>query len=382
MFLHFTVSSYNGLELAEARNETHKPNSFTDVAIHKRGKSMKAVYFYTHGGPEVLEFGEIEQPEPGSDEVQVRLRASALNHADLWTRRGWPGIKLQYPHILGSDGAGEISCVGEGVSDFVVGDRVVINASISCGQCSLCKSGKDNLCRDWHLLGESLRGTYAEYVVVPSRNVLKLPNDFDYQLAAAAGLVFHTSWHSMVTRGNVQEGETVLIIGASGGVNHASIQIAKYLGAKVIVVGSSAEKCKFAESMGADLLIDRSREENWSKSVYLANEKQGVDVVIDNVGAGTMPLSMRAARKGGRILTVGNTAGPTFEIDNRYIFGKHLTIIGSTMGTERDFNEVMNLVFQGSLKPALDQNYPLEDAAQAQIRLEAGKQLGKITLEI
>jgi NADPH:quinone reductase-like Zn-dependent oxidoreductase len=343
---------------------------------------MKAVYFHTHGGPEVLEYGEIERPEPNSGEVQVRLRASALNHADLWTRRGWPGIKLEYPHILGADGAGEISCVGEGVNDFMAGDRVVINSSISCGECSLCKSGRDNLCRDWHLLGESLRGTYAEYVVVPSRNVIKLPNGFDYRQAAAAGLIFHTAWHSMVTRGNVQEGETVLIIGASGGVNHASIQIAKYLGAKVIVIGSSAEKCKFAESLGADFLIDRSKEENWSKTVYMATEKQGVDVVIDNVGAGTMPLGMRAARKGGRILTVGNTAGPTFEIDNRYIFGKHLTIIGSTMGTESDFKEVMNLVFQGKLKAALDHDYPLEEAAQAQIRLEVGKQLGKITLEI
>jgi NADPH:quinone reductase-like Zn-dependent oxidoreductase len=232
------------------------------------------------------------------------------------------------------------------------------------------------------LLGESIRGTYAEYVVVPSRNLLKIPDGFDYRSAAAAGLVFHTAWHSLVTRGKLQAGETVLIIGASGGVNHASIQVAKYLEAKVIVVGSSVEKLKFAESMGADVLIDRSKEENWSESVYIATGKQGVDVVVDNVGAGTMPMSMRAARKGARILTVGNTAGTTFEIDNRYIFGKHLTIIGSTMGTLSDFKEVMTLVFEGKLAPALDRNYPLADAAQAQIRLAAGEQLGKITLEI
>jgi len=343
---------------------------------------MKAVYFYTHGGPEVLEFGELDRPEPKADEVQVRLKASALNQADLWTRKGWPGLKLEYPHILGADGAGEVSALGEDVTDFALGDRVVINSSISCGQCSLCKSGRDNLCRNWHLLGESLRGTYAEYVVLPARNLLKLPDGFGYREAAAAGLVFHTAWHSLVTRGKLQAGETVLIIGASGGVNHASLQVAKYVGAKVIVVGSNKEKLEFAEALGGDILIDRSKEEDWSKSVYFTTDKQGADVVVDNVGAGTMPLSMRAARKGGRILTVGNTAGPTFEIDNRYIFGKHLTIIGSTMGTINDFKEVMTLIFQGKFKPALDQDFPLEEAAQAHIRLEAGKQLGKIILAI
>jgi NADPH:quinone reductase-like Zn-dependent oxidoreductase len=343
---------------------------------------VKAVYFHTHGGPEVLEFGEIQQPEPQADEVQVRLRSSALNRSDIWTREGWPGLKLSYPHILGADGAGEVSVIGEDVSEFVPGDRVVINSSISCGHCSLCQSGQDNLCRDWHLLGEHLRGTYAEYVVLPARNLLKLPETFDYRVAAAAGLVFHTAWHSLVTRGKLQAGETVLIIGASGGVNHASIQVAKHLGAEVMVVGSNTVKLEFAQSLGADVLIDRSKEEDWSKTVYYLTEKRGVDVVVDNVGAGTMPLSMRAARKGGRILTVGNTAGPIFEIDNRYIFGKHLAIIGSTMGTINDFKEVMNLIFQGILRPALDQDFPLEDAAQAQIRLESGKQLGKITLEI
>ncbi|OGO18611.1 MAG: hypothetical protein A2Z14_12160 [Chloroflexi bacterium RBG_16_48_8] len=343
---------------------------------------MKAVYFYTHGGPEVLEVGETDTPEPNADEVQVRLRASALNRSDLWAREGWPGLKLAYPHILGADGAGEISALGEGVTEFKLGDRVVINSSIGCGRCSLCQFGKDNLCRDWHLLGESKRGTYAEYVVVPSRNLLKLPDGFDFRSAAAAGLVFHTAWHSLITRGGLQADETILVVGASGGVNHASIQIAKHVGARVIVVGSNSEKLEFADSLGADVLIDRSKSENWSKTVYLETEKQGVDVVVDNVGAGTMPLSMRAARKGGRILTVGNTAGPTFEIDNRYIFGKHLTIIGSTMGTIRDFKEVMTLIFEGKLKPALDRDYPLEEAAQAHIRLAAGKQLGKITLEI
>jgi NADPH:quinone reductase-like Zn-dependent oxidoreductase len=343
---------------------------------------LKAAYLRKHGGPEVLEFGDLETPLPKTGEVQIHLKAAALNRADLWTREGWPGLKLTYPHILGADGAGTVSTLGNGVERFSIGDPVVINPSISCGTCELCLSGKDNLCRNWHLLGEHVSGTYAEYVVVPVRNLLKIPVDFSYRHAAAAGLIFHTAWHSMIKRGNVVAGETVLIVGASGGVNHASIQVAKYVGAKVIVVGSNKEKLKFAESWGADLLIDRSRDHDWSESAYKLTDKQGVDVVIDNVGAGTMPLSMRAARKGGRILTVGNTAGPTFEIDNRYIFGKHLTIIGSTMGTIRDFKEVMTLVFEKKLAVALDRDYPLREAVKAQIRLDTGQQLGKITLEI
>jgi NADPH:quinone reductase-like Zn-dependent oxidoreductase len=350
--------------------------------VHLGEGALKAILFYNHGGPEVLQYGEFETPLPGAEEIQIRLKSAALNRSDLWTREGWPGLKIEYPHILGADGAGDISTLGEGVSEFQPGDRVVINSNLGCGQCPTCLSGKDNLCQHWHLIGESMRGTYAEYIVMPARNVLKIPPDFDYRFAAAAGLVFHTAWHSLITRGNLQAHESVLVVGASGGVNLASIQIAKYVGARVYVIGSSQEKLRLAESFGADVLIDRSKEENWSKAVFLATNKQGVDVVVDNVGAGTMPLSMRAARKGGRILTVGNTAGATFEIDNRYIFGKHLTIIGSTMGTQSDFRTVMGLVFAKELLPVLDREYPLQDAAEAQIRLGAGRQMGKITLAI
>jgi NADPH:quinone reductase-like Zn-dependent oxidoreductase len=343
---------------------------------------LKAVLFHSHGRPEVLAYSDFPAPEPMPGQVQVRLRAAALNRADLWVREGWPGLKLEYPHIPGADGAGEVSSLGEGVTDLEVGDRVVINSSISCGACSHCLAGKDNLCHEWHLLGETMRGTYAEYVVVPAINLLPLPKTMGYEEAAAASLVFHTAWHSLITRGHLGKGESVLVVGASGGVNTASIQVAKYIGAKVYVVGSTPEKLALAESHGADELIDRSREENWSKAVYLATERQGVDVVVDNVGAGTMPLSLRAARKGGRILTVGNTGGAKFEIDNRYIFGKHLSVLGSTMGTHTDFATVMGLIFEGKLKPVLDRQYPLKEAAAAQERLAAGQQMGKITLGI
>lgn len=342
---------------------------------------MRAVLFYEHGGPEVLQVTEFPTPCAGRGEVLVRVKAAALNRMDIWTRKGWPGIKLEYPHILGADGAGSIAAVGEGVTGWKEGDRVVINSNLGCGRCEFCLAGQDNLCREWRLLGETVRGTYAEYVVVPARNIYPLPAGFDEHLAAAAALVFHTAWHSLITRGNLRPSERVLVVGAAGGVNLASIQIAKLAGAEVYVVGSDAQKLAVAKSLGADHLIDSSEEENWSKTIYSLTEKRGVDVVVDNVGT-TFALSFRALRKGGRLLTVGNTGGAKFEIDNRYIFGKHLAIIGSTMGNLRDFATVMDLVFAGKLKPVIDRSYPLGEVREAHQRMEEGKQMGKITLDI
>jgi NADPH:quinone reductase-like Zn-dependent oxidoreductase len=304
-----------------------------------------------------------------------------MNRMDIWTRQGWPGIKLAYPHILGADGAGEIAALGEGVTGWQVGDRVVINSNLGCGACEFCLAGQDNLCKDWHLLGETVRGTYAEYLAIPARNLLKIPDGFDEGVAAAAALVFHTAWHSMITRGDLRPAEKVLVVGAAGGVNTACIQVAKLTGATVYVVGSNPEKLTIARGLGADYLIDRSKEENWSKTIFTLTGKRGVDVVVDNVGI-TFPSSLRTLRKGGRLLTVGNTGGPKFEIDNRFIFGKHLSIIGSTMGNLRDFATVMGLVFDGKLRPVIDRRYPLEQVRQAHQRMEAGEQNGKILLEI
>jgi len=343
---------------------------------------VKAMLLHEHGGPEVLQYEEFPTPVPGPNEVLVKLHAAALNRVDLWVRDGWPGLKLDMPHISGSDGAGVIEAVGSRVEDIQGGDRVVINANIGCGKCDFCLAGEDNRCRDWHLLGETIRGTLAEYVVVPARNVLRLPDDMHFAPAAAASLVYLTAWHSLITRGDLRPGERLLVVGASGGVNTACIQIAKLTGAEVFVVGSSEEKLELAEALGADTLINRSEEENWSKAVYLATGRKGVDVVVDNVGAGSMMMSMRSARKGGRILTVGNTGGAKFEIDNRFIFGKHLSIIGSSMGTLRDFDTVMGLVFAGKLKPVIDRTYSFKETPDAERRLEAGDQMGKIVIEI
>jgi NADPH:quinone reductase-like Zn-dependent oxidoreductase len=342
---------------------------------------MKVVLFHLHGGLEVLEYTDFPTPEPGQGQVLVKLEAAALNRVDIWTRNGWPGIKLEYPHIPGSDGAGTIAGLGTCVAGWNIGDRVVINSNLGCGHCPACIAGQDNRCREWHLLGETVRGTYAQYVVVPATNIYPVPADFNLRMAAAAALVFHTAWHSLIIRGELKAGESVLIVGASGGVNSASIQIAKFAGATVYVVGAGAEKLRLAASLGADYLIDRLKDENWSKTIYSMTDKRGVNVVVDNVGT-TFPSSFRAAAKGGRILTVGNSGGAKFEIDNRQIFGRHLSIIGSSMGTRADFASVMDLIFGGKLKPVLDHDFPLEDARAAQERLEMGEQLGKITLSI
>lgn len=342
---------------------------------------MKAVLLHEHGGPEVLNLSEIPMPEPGDNQIRIQIGAAALNRLDLWVREGWPGIKLEYPHILGADGAGVVDELGPGVEVVSVGDRVVINPNLSCGECRYCVAGLDNQCKSWRLLGEHLGGTFCEYIVIPADNAFPLPDDFPFTEAAAAALVFQTAWHSLITRGGLRAGESVLIVGASGGVNTASLQIARLAGATTIVVGSSPEKTALAKSLGADEVIDRSQEE-WSKAAFHMTDRQGVDVVVDNVGKGTMPSSLRAAKTGGRILTVGNTAGPKYEVDHRYLFHKHLSIIGSTMGTRADFAQVMSLVIEGRLKPVMDQTYPLEAYGEALARLEAGEQMGKIALEI
>jgi NADPH:quinone reductase-like Zn-dependent oxidoreductase len=360
---------------------------------------MKAVIFRAHGEPEVLEYTDFPTPEPKPGEALIRLYAAALNRMDIMVRNGWQGLKLELPHINGADGAGEIVALGPSLSsalsgataetqrgdsetsELEIGDHVVINANLGCGKCEYCLAGKDNLCRDWQLLGETVRGTYAEYVALPLKQLYKLPKDFDYHEAAAAALVYQTAWHSLIKRGRLQRGETVLIVGAGGGVNTASVQVAKYIGAQVIVVGSNAKKLELAQSIGADIVIDRSKEENWSKAAFLATNKRGVDAVVDNVGA-TFMQSLRTLRKGGRLLTVGNSAGPKVEIDNRYMFAKHLSIIGSTMSTLEEFREVMDLVVAGRLKPILDKTYPLKDAALAQERLWKNENFGKVTLDI
>lgn len=322
-------------------------------------------------------------PIPSPGEVLIEIHAAALNRLDLWVLEGWPGLHLKLPHIMGSDGAGIVTAVGEGAGRFKPGDRVAINPTICNDPADhFARLGYDNMCDDYALFGEHVDGFYAEYAVVPQRNLLVLPDDIAFETAAAASLVFVTAWHSLITRGNLRPGESVLIVGAGGGVNTAAIQIAHLVGAgSILVVGSSATKLALARELGADTIINR-QEVDWSREVYRLTNKRGVDVVVDNVGAATFQNSLRALRRGGRLLTVGNSSGPRFEIDNRYLFGKHLTIIGSSMGTTVDYERVMGLVFRGRLRPVIDTVYPLEQGPTALRRLQDGDVVGKLVLRI
>lgn len=343
---------------------------------------MKAIFFNEHGDLSQVRYGDVPPPTIGDHDVLVAVKAAALNRLDLWVLEGWPALKLHLPHVMGSDGAGVIAAVGAAVTGWAVGDRVAVDPTVSCGRCHFCQTGRENMCDEFAILGEHLPGFYAEYAAVPARNLLRLPDHVSFADAAAAALVFVTAWHSLIVRGQLRAGEDVLIVGAGGGVNTVSLQIARLAGARrIFVVGSSAEKLAQAEALGADVLINRRDEPNWAKVVYKATNRQGVDIVVDNVGAASYGLSLRALKKGGRLLTVGNTSGPKFDFDNRYMFGKHLSIIGSTMGTHADFEQVMGMLFDGRLKPIIDTVYPLSAGVTALTRMADGDVAGKLVLE-
>lgn len=344
---------------------------------------MKALAFESHGALENVRLLDVPQPIPGPGEVLLEIRVGALNRLDLWVLEGWPGLKLKLPHIMGSDGAGVVAEVGSGVVRFAPGDRVAVNPTICNDPLDpFARKGRDNMCDDFAIFGEHVDGFFAEYAVVPQRNLLKLPDEVPFETAAAASLVFVTAWHSLITRGRLQPGESVLVIGAGGGVNTAAIQIARLVGAgPILVVGSSEEKLELANELGADITINR-HEVDWGREIYRLTGKRGVDVVVDNVGAATFQSSLRALKRSGRLLTVGNSSGPRFEIDNRYLFGKHLSIIGSTMGTSVDYETVMSLIFQGKLRPVIDTVYPLEEGTIALRRLNDGDVIGKLVLRV
>ncbi len=344
---------------------------------------MRALAFAQHGDLEQVQLMELPEPTPGRGEVTLAVHAAALNRLDLWVLEGWPSLKLKLPHVMGSDGAGVVAAAGEGTGRFRVGDRVAVNPTI-CNdpQDANARRGLDNMCDDFALIGEHIDGFLAEYVTVPERNLLALPEHVSFETAAAASLVYVTAWHSLITKGQLRAGESVLVVGAGGGVNTASIQIAKLAGAEPIyVVGSSEEKLAVARELGADVTLNR-HEVDWSREIFRLTARRGVDVVVDNVGAATFTQSLRALRRGGRLLTVGNSSGPRFELDNRLIFGKHLSIIGSTMGTSVDFETVMGLVFAGKLRPVIDTIYPLEEGRAALQRLEVGDVIGKLVVRV
>ncbi|MYD09502.1 MAG: zinc-binding dehydrogenase [Chloroflexi bacterium] len=343
---------------------------------------MRAAVLTGHGGPEVVDYVEdLPMPEPGYGEARVRIKAAALNRLDLWVRAGWRGLELDFPHVVCADGAGVVDAVGAGVTQVKAGDHVCIDPTIVAADDPALHSGLENQTRI-AILGEHHSGTAAEYVVLPQRNLLKMPADFDFGEAAAVGLVGVTAWHSLITRGGLTAGESVLIVGAGGGVNSISIQIAKLAGATVFVVGSDAEKCAQAEAIGADVTINREDEPQWSRAVYQLTNRRGVDVVVDNVGAATLGQSMRACRIGGRILIVGGTSGYQYELNLAQLFARHISLIGSTMGPHRDYVACMEQVFAGKLQAVIGARLPLSEARAAQEMLEANAVFGKVVLEV
>ncbi|MFX0058607.1 MAG: zinc-binding dehydrogenase [Candidatus Hodarchaeota archaeon] len=344
---------------------------------------MKASFINRHGDLEELKVGELQLPKINPNEVLIRTKFGALNHIDIFLIKGWPGLKLQMPHILGSDGSGIIEEIGSEVTSFREGERVTINPGLSCGKCKLCLSGQQVFCKHFSIMGEDEWGTFAEYFKVPEVNVLKIPDNFPLDKAAAAPLTFLTAYRSLVTQANVKPNEFVFIHGAGGGVSSAAIQIAKFLGAIVITTTSSNEKIQKAKRLGADYVLNYNENPDYDKYVFTEiTKRQGIDVVLDSIGKSTFQNSLRLLKPGGRLVTPGSTTGPLTEIDLRQIFWKQLTIMGSTMSNQGEFREVMNLIFSNKLNPEIDKIFPIEEIVDAEKYLSEGKQFGKLLIEI
>jgi NADPH:quinone reductase-like Zn-dependent oxidoreductase len=344
---------------------------------------MRAVVFYQHGGPEVLQYREdIPTPEPGPDEVLVRVHYAALNRLDDFVRTGWRGLDLAMPHIPGADFAGTIVQTGAQATGWTPGQRVVANPTLWCGHCPACRAGRNHQCDNFAILGEHAPGAFAEFVRVPARNLVAIPAGYPDDLAAAAPLVSVTAWHMLINGGGLRAGETVLVVGAGGGVNSMAIQIARLAGAAVYVVAGDAEKGRQACALGAAQFVDRQAEPNWGKAVWNLSGRRGMDVVVDNVGEATWAASLRSLTKGGRLLCVGGSSGYNAVTPVNLIFGRQLSIIGSTMGTQAEFETVMGLVWAGQLKPVVDEILPLAEYPAALARMLDGRGFGKILLKV
>jgi len=340
---------------------------------------MKALYFDKHGELDVVKYGDVPDPEPGPGEVLVRVHACALNFLDVWVRRGWPGLKLEMPHWCGADVAGEIAELGENVPDWQVGQRVVVDPGVNLVEDEYTRRGEDSVSSGYHILGEHRRGGAAEYLIVPAGNLAVIPENIDYPEAAAPLLVGLTAWRMLMHQAGLRAGETVLVVGAGGGVNSMAIQMAGLAGATVYVVAGNPEKSERARELGADVVLDRSQVD-WGKEIFKLTSRRGVDVVVDNVGKATITKSMQAVARGGRIVIVGNTSGPQAEIDIRFIFGKQISLIGSTMGSHQDFRDVLELLWAGKIKPVIHRVMPLSEGCDAYKMMEAGEHFGKILL--
>jgi NADPH:quinone reductase-like Zn-dependent oxidoreductase len=340
---------------------------------------MKAVVFERCGGPQVLELRDVPDPRPKTGEVVLRVRACGINHLDLWVRGGLPGLEPEMPHILGNDVVGEVLEVGDGVASPRIGERVWVHPTLSCGACAACVAGEDNLCRHYDVLGRRRNGGYAERVAVPAMNCLSYPDPLPWEQAAAMPLVFLTAWHMLVGRARLAAGEDCLVIGAGSGVGSAAIQVAKLLGARVIATAGSAAKLEGARSLGADATIDHSRQDIAAEARALTGKK-GVEVVFEHVGGRVFEAGVAALAKNGRLVTCGATIGGKVALDVNVLFGRHLALYGSWMGTRSESVAVVEHARAGRLRPVVDSVLPLAEARRAHERIEARQQFGKLVL--
>jgi NADPH:quinone reductase-like Zn-dependent oxidoreductase len=341
---------------------------------------VKAIIFRQHGGPEVLEFTDVPEPKIRANEVLVEVKACALNHLDIFVRAGLPGIEIPLPHILGSDVAGVVREVGELVTWVEPGDEVMVQPGVSCGHCDACLRGQDNLCREYDMIGYRRDGGYAELVAVPAVNIIPKPATLSWEEAAALPLVTVTAWHMLITRANVQPGEDVLVQAAGSGVGSIAIQVAKLRGARVITTASSDEKLAKARDLGADETINYTRDD-WPKEVKRLTGRKGVDVVVEHTGAVTWQGSISSLKNNGRLVTCGATSGFDARTDLRQVFYRHLTILGSFMGSKAELLEAMKFVERGEIRAIVDRVLPIAEARQAHELIEDRAQFGKIVLK-
>jgi NADPH:quinone reductase-like Zn-dependent oxidoreductase len=342
------------------------------------GEQVKAVRFHAHGGIEVLRYEDAPDPVPRAGEALVRVRACALNHLDLWQRRGIERVRIPFPHISGADVAGEVVSVPGG--ELTPGRRVLLQPGLSCGRCRACLDGRDNDCPHYDVLGYQSDGGYAELVVVPVQNVVSIPDTLGFVEAAAFPLTFLTAWHMLVTRARLRPGEDVLVLGAGSGVGQAAIQIAWLHGARVFATAGTDTKLERARQLGAYEAIDHHTQDVPAE-VRRLTDGRGVDVVVEHVGQATWERSLRCLARGGRLVTCGATTGHDGRVDLRFLFSRQWSLIGSYMGTKAELLRAVQFFFGGELRPVVDRTYPLAEAAAAHRRLESGEQFGKVVLE-
>ncbi|MHA2252135.1 MAG: zinc-binding dehydrogenase [Candidatus Kariarchaeaceae archaeon] len=343
---------------------------------------MRAALINKHGDIDQLVIDEVDIPTINPHEVLLEVKSVALNRLDIWVRKGSPALKIPLPHIGGSDFSGVVKDIGKEVTDVSIGDRVVVNAGVSCNNCDYCRRGEHSLCTKFHLLGEHVWGGTAQFAVVPATNVLQLPDHIEFVEAAATSLTALTVYRMLVGRAKIKQTDRILVIGSGGGIGTMAVQIANVLGGEVIALTSSTEKMKLAKELGASSVINYKENPDWGKEVWTLTGKKGVDIVVDSVGEVVWEQALRSLAKGGRLVTCGATSGFEGKTNIALVFWKQLSILGSTMASENEFREAMDLLFTGKIKPVIDAVFPLEEIKAAHQRLEAGEHTGKIVLTI